>query len=383
MKTLLTAVILAATTTLAAVLAPVRAAETVTLTDLAGRSVQVSVPVRSMILGEGRFLPSLAILDRRDPLHWVAGMMAEFRHLDPASYAQYRARFPELDAIPQIGRNATASFSLESAIAARPDVAVFGLGATHSPGHQQQDILDKLAAAGIPVVFIDFRIDPLAHTPASVMLLARLMGREAQGREFLDFYEAQLDLVRKRLEGVTERPSVFLESRVGLQASCCEAIGRRMMGRFIEWAGGVNLLAEKIPGTHGMVNLEFLLVNQPDVYIGTAIGNATEAAVNNGRIVLGASADAATARTTLAGASTRLGIAQLKAVQNGNAFAIWHHFYNTPMNVVAVQAIAKWLHPDRFADLSPRATLREYFERFQPFPVDGTYWVGLRDGTEG
>ena len=42
------------------------AGETVTLTDIAGREVTVEVPVKHMILGEGRFLPSIGILDRRN-----------------------------------------------------------------------------------------------------------------------------------------------------------------------------------------------------------------------------------------------------------------------------------------------------------------------------
>jgi iron complex transport system substrate-binding protein len=56
---------------------------------------------------------------------------------------------------------------------------------------------------------------------------------------------------------------------------------------------------------------------------------------------------------------------------------IWHHFYTSPFNVVAVQAMAKWLHPALFADLDPRATLQMLYQRFQPVPLDGVYWVSL------
>jgi iron complex transport system substrate-binding protein len=43
-----------------------------------------------------------------------------------------------------------------------------------------------------------------------------------------------------------------------------------------------------------------------------------------------------------------------------------------------VQAMAKWLHPQRFADLDPEATLRTAYARFQPVPLNGTYWIGLK-----
>ncbi len=361
---------------------PAQAEDTVTLTDLAGREVRVRVPVGKMILGEGRFLPSLAILEPEAPERRVAGMMGEFARYDPATYAQYLKAFPAIADIPVLGRGSTASFSLEAAIDAAPDVAIFSLGGVHGPGPHDEDIVGRLQAAGIPVLFIDFRIDPLVNTPRSIELLARLLGREARGRDFLAFYAQNLQRVRAGLDGLEARPSVFMEIRVGLRQDCCEAMGRQMMGRFIDWAGGRNHVGEKIPGTHGMVSLEYLLTRQPDHYVGTAIGNAGGRTAP-GRIVLGAGAGEDEARSSLAAALTRPGFGELDAVKRGRAFALWHHFYNTPLNVVAVQALAKQLHPERFRDLDPRATLEAFFARFQPFPVDGTYWVALTPDAAG
>ena len=82
------------------------------------------------------------------------------------------------------------------------------------------------------------------------------------------------------------------------------------------------------------------------------------------------------ARQSLQRSLQRPQIRNLQAVQQGRAFAIWHHFYNSPFNVAAVQAMAKWLHPTLFADLDPRQTLQEMHRRFQPFDVQGEYWTG-------
>ena len=67
----------------------------------------------------------------------------------------------------------------------------------------------------------------------------------------------------------------------------------------------------------------------------------------------------------------------LQAVQQGRAYAIWHHYYNSPFNVVAVQVMAKWLYPELFADLDPQATLKALYARHQPIPLQGVYWTGL------
>lgn len=348
-----------------------------TLTDVAGRDVTVNVPVDTMILGEGRFLPTIAILDRENPLQRIVAMMGEFARFDPATYAQYQKNFPKIDDVPLLGVNGAASFSSEQAINAKPDVAIFGLGSGHGPGERNKEILDRLNAAGVPVVIVDFRNDPLVNTQKSMELLGRLMGREKESDAFLKFYREGLAVVHDRLESVRERPDVFMEIRVGLRDQCCESIGTQMMGRFIDWAGGRNIVADKIPGTHGMVNGEYLLVAQPEYYIATAVGNYPPGEIDSKRVVLGAGVPAAFASASLAHVLQRPVVSELNAVKAGRAYAIWHHFYNTPMNVAAVQMMAKWLHPKLFADIDPHATLTAYFDRFQPMPLDGTYWTGV------
>ncbi len=126
-----------------------------------------------------------------------------------------------------------------------------------------------------------------------------------------------------------------------------------------------------------MVSLETLLADQPDVYIGTAIGSPSTVDAFPDRIALGPGVSAETAEASLARAAERVGIAQLDAVEAGRMHALWHNFYNTPFHVAAVQAMAKWFHPRRFEALDPRATLEALYSRFQPVPLDGVYWTSL------
>lgn len=355
-----------------------QAGETVTLTDVSGREVTLEVPVKHMILGEGRFLPSLGILDPENPVRWVAGMMGEFKSLDPGSFAQYRKKFPEIDNIPLIGRSGEATFSTEKAITVEPDVAIFGLSGGHGPGSDSHEILSQLGAAHIPVVMIDFRSKPFENTPKSIRILGKLMGREDQAEAFIDFYEKNLAKVTDRTRNIEDKPSVFLESRVGLQNHCCEAMGNQMIGKFVELAGGNNVFADKIPGIISQISIEQLLIEQPDIHVATAIGSAgQDASQNLNRVVLGALATAENARASLARSVERVGFAELDAVRTKQVYAVWHHVYNNPLNVAVLQAMAKWFHPDLFADLDPQATLEEFFARFQAVDLNGVYWIGL------
>jgi iron complex transport system substrate-binding protein len=38
--------------------------------------------------------------------------------------------------------------------------------------------------------------------------------------------------------------------------------------------------------------------------------------------------------------------------------------------------MAKWIHPELFADIDPSATLAEINRHFLAVPLEGTMWVG-------
>ncbi|QRE74998.1 hypothetical protein F1D61_16630 [Methylobacterium aquaticum] len=69
---------------------------------------------------------------------------------------------------------------------------------------------------------------------------------------------------------------------------------------------------------------------------------------------------------------------QLSAIRSGRAYGLWQGFSTSPVNVLAVEVLAKWLHPDLTGDLDPEATLAELNARFLAVPMDGTYWIGPR-----
>lgn len=351
---------------------------TVTVTDLAGRTVRVPARVERILLGEGRLLPALAVLDKENPLRRLAGMMGEFEKLDEAGYAQWKRRFPQIDQVPRVGRTSSGSFSDEQAIALRPQLAILGLAGGHGPSERDRETLARLEAAGVAVVFIDLRHEPLANTPRSMLLLGEVLGKQAEAEAFVKFWRAQLSVVADRLaQARPEAPTVFLENRVGLSEGCCDTMVG-LVGKLLDAAGAQNVARGLVPGEFGTLNPEFLIARQPRLYIGTGIGTLATAQQTPLRIVLGADATPEAARASLTRAVQRRGIAQLQAVKQGRAYAMWHHFYNSPFNVVAVQAFAKWLHPALFADLDPRATLQTMYERFQPIPLEGVYWTALK-----
>jgi len=56
---------------------------------------------------------------------------------------------------------------------------------------------------------------------------------------------------------------------------------------------------------------------------------------------------------------------------------LWHIFYDSPEHLMAVQALAKWIHPELFRDLDPQKTRDEFYARFMPIPQSGVVFTGL------
>jgi iron complex transport system substrate-binding protein len=346
--------------------------------DIIGRKVILNGPAEKVLLGEGRFLVAVSLLDPEKPVSRVAGLLNEFKRFDPTGFSRYTKAFPELKKVPIFGQTSEESVSLEKAIMLKPDAAIFGVSG-HGPKESSLQMIESLEAAGVPVVFIDFRDDPLGKTSKSMRILGRVLGCEEKAERFASFHEAQTARVVDRLKGFKgKRPTVLLEARVGFGGQCCFTMASGMFADLIEAAGGDNIAAGRLPGATGVLNLEYVLEADPEVYIGSAIGSK-ESGIANGRIVLGAGISPETARASLAVAVARPGLDKMQAIQNGRAIGIWHHFYNSPFNVYALQAMAERLHPELFADLKAEKTLQTMLDWIGPVDLSGTYAVNLVD----
>jgi iron complex transport system substrate-binding protein len=127
-----------------------------------------------------------------------------------------------------------------------------------------------------------------------------------------------------------------------------------------------------------VVNPEQIIAANPDQVIVT--GSNWELYVPGGAWVgVGSGADKAKARDKLAALMKRPAYTGVKAVRDNQVHAIWHQFYNSPYQFIAIQAMAKWLHPDLFKDVDPEQTMKTLYDRFLPVPYKTGYWVSLTD----
>lgn len=347
---------------------PRPAAAEIALRDVTGRAVTLAAPAHRLLIDDGRFLIALALI-HPDPVSVLAAWPRDINRIGTRTYEAYKAKFPAIEDLAKVASSAGA-LSVEQVVAARPDLAVFSLGAQPSPEERA-----RIEAAGIPVVVIDFFTHPLTNLEPSLTLLGEATGRAAQAQDFLAFRRARLDAVRAKLADLkdVERPRVFLEPHAAMTADCCNSPGRGNVGDIIEAVGGTNIGAAVIPRAFGKLNLEYVIAQDPQVYIATG-GSHME---GTGGLLIGPEYSAAQARQTLARVVARPGFAGLAAVRDHRVHGLSHQMLNSPLDLFTVEILAKWIHPERFAGLDVDATVAEVNARFLAVPVEGPNWIDL------
>lgn len=347
-----------------------------TVTDLLGRQVKVHLPVRRVILGEGRQLYLVAALDTQNPIERIVGWRKDLIQSDPDTYGAYLRKFPAIAKIPTFGGFEDGTFDIEQAISQRPDVIILNIEAQHAT--EDARYIEKLDALGIPVVYVDFRNHPMQNTEPTMRLFGQLFGKEARAEAFIDFRNQQIRRVTDVINAQQpKRPNVFIERIGGYTDDCCLSFGNENFGLFVDMAGGNNIARNVIPSTFGQLNPEQVVVANPEQVVVTSAN--WEAFAPGGHWVgVGPGADMAQARRKLAWYTRRPAYAGIRAQDDQAFHAIWHQFYNSPYQFVAIQQLAKWFHPTLFTDLDPEASFRELHERFLPVPYEPGYFVSLK-----
>ncbi|MDE1180557.1 ABC transporter substrate-binding protein [Paraburkholderia sp.] len=361
-----------ATSTVAQAATVSNVAQAQTVTDLAGRTVAIPPNPHRILLGESRLLLATALLEGKHPLDRIVGWQGDLPTMDPQTFDDYAKTFPQVRQVPLIGKATEDSISDEKALSLKPDLAIFSLGG-HGPSRYNA-LVKQLEATGTTVVFVDFRLHPMQNTLPSIALLGKVMHREKEADAYAQFYQDHLARVQAVVATIPEqqRPKVFVDMLAGVwDAGCCHTAGNGNFGEFIHAAGGRNIAAGLLPGVLGDLSMEQIIASQPDVYIAT--GARSKPGLASLRV--GALTSQHDAQASLATLVARPGFDTIKAIHDGRVHGISHNYYDSPYNIVAIEAFAKWFYPQQFKDLDVNATESQLYSRFLAVPPDGTYWV--------
>ncbi|MDY3126881.1 MAG: ABC transporter substrate-binding protein [Corynebacterium sp.] len=340
------------------------------VTDVVGRTVTLDKQPERIILGEGRAVFATSIIDRDNPTNHVVAMGEDLVKAAPSYYERLTETHPEVKDVPTIGNLGKGDVSVENLVSYKPDVMTITLD--HYNAAKDAGILDKMDAADIKYVVTDFRIHPLENTTKSVDIYGQILGNEKKAEEFNSEWTSTIKDVEDRV-AKAEKPSVFVWRAAGYKDGVA-TVKNSNIGDFVRVAGGDNIGDRLLDSEFGDITMEKLIQENPDKVLATG-GSWAPKGEKVGHITLGYTTEEAAARESLHNLSTIPGVDKVTAMNNGETLGMWHQFYDSPLNFLAIQRIAQWLHPELFKDLDFDKEWSNAHDKYVPFAASGTFFT--------
>ncbi|EJM95638.1 ABC transporter substrate-binding protein [Herbaspirillum sp. YR522] len=249
--------------------------------------------------------------------------------------------------------------NFEAIVAMRPEVVFMPRNS------DWQKAAQVLARFHITVVVLT-AWDVLRHE-RNVALLGELFGRQPRAARLNAFYRGYRDLLEQRLAGVT-RQRVYIEE-VGNYKTLLKGSGWHDM---VELGGGHNVFGDVQIGSQlargsvqgFAVDPEEVVARQPQVIIKLQPAQYQPH-------------PRAFSQQVLQGIASRPGFANLPAVTSGQVYHLSYYLAGACSKIIGALQIAKWLYPERFADVDPEQVMALWLEQFQQVPAHAGYWASL------
>lgn len=340
----------------------------VTVKDLDNRTVTIEHKPQRIILQDGRDIFALALLARDNPFANVVAWNNLPKKQDSETWNVLKRKWPDAEKILDMKFSDQGNVDLETVISRQPDLMIAQLRA--KPSLVQTGVLAKLEALHIPVVFVDYELHPVENTLPSIALLGKVMGQTDRAQAYIDFYQQRLDMIHQRLANLSKKPLVFIEPIAGvggLDNGCCFTHARNGWGGLVEAAGGINIGSQLLPGATGTISVEKIISMNPDYYLMTG---SKRPGKGTAVIPFGYNVDPKEVQMAFNALLARQGVSSIPAVVKGHTGAVYHHFYNNPYNIIAIEILSKTFYPEQFADVDPLADFHALIKQFTRIPDD-------------
>jgi len=315
---------------------PTSKAELITVTDLAGRTVELRQNPQRVITIYSQIPIAMKCLNVS--LERIIGT-------DAFTVKQYRKLLPELEGKEIVGQHFL-KLDYEKIIDLEPEL-VLAVPETL----KRTEIEEKLRPAGIKIVALDFKIRNFRR---SLELLGRIFGREKEAREFADFWFEKLEEVKKKVEELSEEQKVrvYLE---GTQRPFVTASKGHTLDEIVTLAGGINISAG-LKGRNPEVEPEWVVEQNPDVILKYPMGARYQGGFGR--------TDARPFEEIRKEIMGRPGFDHIKAVREGRVYILSRDILRGVFENVGICYVAKVLYPELFKDLDPEAYLERIVEKY-------------------
>jgi iron complex transport system substrate-binding protein len=305
------------------------------------KEITIYKPIKRIVVLSSYSAEALRTLDATDQIVGVSDTIID----------RCPVFMPELIGIPSVGKSFTPD--IERILVLKPDTIL--AYATSCPPEKLEDKLPD----DICVIRLGF--EKPGFMTGDFEKLGYLLGKEDQAGAIIDFYDVYMDIINERVAGLSdeEKPRVYLEGWSNYRT--CDSDSS--FHEICTLAGGRNIAAD-ICVPESKVDPEWVIEQNPDIivkYVGTAQGSGYE------------EDDPESMKAIREEIMNRPELADVNAIRNGDVHCIAIQLTSKPRYIIGIAYMAKWMHPDLFADIDPEATNAEYLERFHGMPYRGVY----------
>jgi len=229
---------------------------------------------------------------------------------------------PQVTAVARVGTFVTPN--IEAIVARRPDLVI----AVPSPGNQNP--VEALQRLGLRVLVVN--PSTVAEIADTILVIAGALGADAAGRVVVDGMHARMAAVEARVAGAPRPRVLLVVGRTPLIA-----VGARtVQDELIRMAGGTNVAAGA-GASWPRLSVEAMVVAAPEVIIDTTMGSESAGDAESVLRFWG-------------------GFPSLPAVRTGRVhrYAADPLLRPGPRIPDALESLARFLHPERFAQLPRR-----------------------------
>ncbi len=343
--------------------------ETQTLTDTLGRSVTVPLVADRILLGF--YFEDFYAIGGPDAYEKVVAISkSAWRDWRNSQWKSYVAVNPSITQIKDVGEVDAGTFSIESAIASKPDVAIIAAWQYRALG----ETVAKLEGAGIPVVVVDYNAQIVEKHVLSTQLIGKILGVKEHAQKLADEYAAAVADVRSRVKSAGgDMKRVYIELGNKGAKEYGNTYTDIMWGQAIAIAGGKNIALGQV-GHWAPLSPEYVISSNPEVIF--LAGSYWSKRKN--ALIMGFGVKSEETQARLAPYISRPGWKNLEAVKSGRVYSVYHGGARTLYDYAFLQYIAKALYPEAFADIDPIATHRKFYEKYLPVKAEGVFMYKLQ-----
>ncbi|MDY0236849.1 MAG: ABC transporter substrate-binding protein [Gudongella sp.] len=349
--------------------------ETITVTDMEGREVVMTLPVTRVAITSSDLVDVLASVAGEGWEELLVMWPEDMVSREPSKYDLYMESCPslaDLPACPDLFSGNLGHFPCEEIAVTEPDVVLVNKE-TMDWLQINEESYRMLTHTGIAVVYLDF-INGIFEGDKcrnNLEILGQILQQEDRADAIADYFEEQVKTVNELLDAIPESEkgkTIYFE----IPGTSATEYGITPGSNTPEqvYLGAVNVTTE-LGLSYSIISREQLASIDPDYIcfcMSTYYGSQESALFGYNQYT-----DEETLSEMSSAFLSRAGWSELNAVKNGDVLFYYAEFRCLPAGFVNIQVLAKLMYPEYFEDIDPLENLEGYFEEFMPFEIDGTW----------